>query len=583
MTNTMIRWTLLLLMACVCSAQSIDHVIFVIKENRSTDEMFGTFPGVQNYCQGGNSPKRCTNNQSMSCTTVGTHDVCGNAGWCQPIQCTTPNGPECSAGDTCPQITTGKCLKSTNCPSGTVNLLEQSPTVVTLDPAHGQGNFIAELNNGAMTWTWRSGTQGTAGLVNFLQPDIPYYWQLASTYGLADNHFSTMGGPSLPNHAYLFAASSGEWNGAILAKPGSNTDPGTIKGFTNSWTCGAKHTGSSAPYTYTGTMENTQASTGTNYYGGICTNHPTVACACYCKTGAKCGDSFNPAAGGKACTTDPGCTALADTCSTQYSIGGNAGAPCLGLTTIADQIEAGLGTGPSSWGYYSNNVSWTAPAYFQNIYFNPTRWASHIHQDTAFDTAVGNCTGMCSNNHSMSCTVDSQCGGTDTCIDSVGASNGGPSGSAACSLPKIAYVSPTLNGNSDHSGQGRMSTGEAWTQARLTKYFSNPYVYAHSIVLLTWDDWGGFYDHVPPPVQDNVPTLGFRVPLICIGPYCRNKVTHTEFEFASELKCIEDVFGLSSINSRDAGAIDACGGTGTLASNTDGMVDTSQTPIPPIR
>jgi hypothetical protein len=583
MKNAMIRWTLLIFMACQCSAQSIDHVIFVIKENRTMDEMFGTFPGVQNYCQGGNSPKRCTNNQSTSCTKIGTHDVCGQGGWCQPLQCTTPNGPECSAGDTCPQITTGKLT------SGTVNLQLQDPTLNCQDPSHVQSAFISELDKGLMAWpatcnkTQTNPACGSLCLTYFTSTQIPYYYQLASTYGLADNHFSMMGGPSLPNHAYLFAASSGEWNGALTTAIGSSTDPGTHGGFTSSWTCGAKHSGSSAPYTYLRTMGSTQASTGTDYYGGVCTNHQTTACTCVCKTGAKCSNTFNPAAGGKACTTDPGCTALGDTCSTQYSIGGTPGAPCLALTTIADQIEAVLGTDPTSWGYYSHNTGWNAAAYFQDIYFNPTRWANHVYQDTAFDTAVGNCSGMCSNSHPTSCTLDSQCGGTNTCIDSVGFDNGGPLGSTACTLPKIAYVSPTLGGNSDHAGQGTMSNGEAWTQARLANYFSNPYVYAHSIVLLTWDDWGGYYDHVPPPVQDDVPTLGFRVPLICIGPYCKNKVTHTQFEFASELKCIENIFGLSPINSRDAGAIDACAGTGTLASNTDGMVDTTQTRIPPIK
>jgi hypothetical protein len=583
MRDGMIRWTLLFCTASVCSAQSVDHVIFVIKENRSMDEMFGTFPGVQNFCQGGNSPKRCTNNQTTSCTVIGTHDVCGNAGWCQPLKCTTPNGPECSAADTCPQITTGKLT------SGTVNLQLQDATLNCQDPSHVQSAFIAELDKGLMAWpTTCNKTQanpacGSLCMNYFTSAQIPYYYQLASTFGLADNHFSTMGGPSMPNHAYLFAASSGEWNGVVSAVNGSSTDPGTHGGLTSSWTCGAKHSGSSAPYTYTGSMSSTQAATGTDYHGGVCTNHQTTACTCVCKTGVKCSNTFNPAAGGKACTTDPGCTALGDTCSTQYSIGGNPGAPCLTLTTIADQIEAVLGTDSSSWGYYSYNNGWNAAAYFQGLYFNPTRWANHVHQDTAFDTAVGSCTGMCSNNHSAACTLDSQCGGSNTCIDAVGVGNGGPPGATACTLPKVAYVSPTLLGDSDHGSEGPMTKGQAWTQARLANYFANPYVYAHSIVLLTWDDWGGYYDHVPPPVQDDVPTLGFRVPLICIGAYCKNQVTHTQFEFASELKCIENIFGLSSINSRDASAIDACAGTGTLSSNTDGMVDTSQTPIPPIQ
>jgi hypothetical protein len=267
---------------------------------------------------------------------------------------------------------------------------------------------------------------------------------------------------------------------------------------------------------------------------------------------------------------------LNDTCSTQQTIGGTSGAPCLTLTTIFDRIEAVLGTGPSSWAYYSLNSTWNGAAYFQNIYFDNTRWNNHIHQDTQFDTDAGNCTGMCSNNHATACSLDAQCGSGGTCIDS----DGTPPGSKMCTLPKVSYLSATPQNASDHDGQGPMHSGELWTQARLTAFFNSPYVYNHSVLLLTWDDWGGYWDHVTPPVEDNIPTLGFRVPLICVGPYCRNKITHTQFEFASVLKCMEGVFGLTNINSRDAGAIDVCAGTGTLANNTDGMVNLSQTPIP---
>ncbi|MGA9389709.1 MAG: alkaline phosphatase family protein [Candidatus Sulfotelmatobacter sp.] len=544
-----------LLLSLLCSAQSIDHFILVIKENRSTDELFGTFPGVQSYCSGGHSPLRCTTNQSTSCTTVGTHDVCANGGWCEPLQCTTPNGPECTTGDICPQITIGK---QSNTPT---NLNLQNSATTYSDISHSQASFIEQLSDGSMNWP------STVGLSYYDQTQIPYLYQLISTYGLADNHFSTMGGPSLPNHAYLFAAASNEISdNPTTTVAGSASNPGNHGGFYNSWTCGAAHSGSTPPYTYTGDMISTQASDGTQYYGGVCTSNKTVACTCKCLTGTKCS---RPAS----CSTDPGCTALSDTCSTNKSIGGNSGAPCLTLTTIADRIEAVLGSGPTSWGYFSNNngptnkPSWLAPAYFQNIYFNPTRWANHVYQDTAFDTVVAACTGMCSNNHANACTLDSQCGSGDTCIDS----DGTPADSRACTLPKVVYLSPTDQTLSEHPSYGTLASGVAWTQSRLNNYFTNPYIYAHSIVLLTWDDWGGFYDHVPPPTNDNLPTLGFRVPLICIGPYCKNTITHTQFEFASELKCIEDLFGLSFINSRDQDATDSCAGKWTLSSAADGQ------------
>ena len=59
-------------------------------------------------------------------------------------------------------------------------------------------------------------------------------------------------------------------------------------------------------------------------------------------------------------------------------------------------------------------------------------------------------------------------------------------------------------------------------------------------IFLTWDDYGGFYDHVPPPDVDRM-GFGFRVPLLVISPYAVNgKVSHQEGEFSSVIRFIED-------------------------------------------
>lgn len=554
-----------LLLASIARAQStITHVIYVIKENHSTDELFGTFPGVQNYCQGGNSPRRCTNNQTISCTGLGTHDVCGNGGWCEPIMCTTPNGPECSVGDSCPQITTYQS-------GGGTPLVLQDPLATYPDIGHARRNFVNQFQNGAMNGWPNTGGINSA-LTYFGVSQIPFYYQLANTYGLEDNHFSTLGGPSAPNHLYMFSASSSELSDNPASTQDGTGSPGENPLYTHPWTCGALHTGTSPPYLYIGTFPSTLASDGTRYYGGTCSNDRTIACRCTCPAGTTCNDTFNPTLGGSACTA-PKCASVGNLCDTSFSIGGMAGAPCPTITTIADVAEAN----GVSWGYYSGSPQWNAALYSQGIYFNPARLSAHVHPTTQFDTDVAACTGMCSNNHSKACSMNSQCG-AGSCIDS----DGSPPGSAACTLPKITYLSPAQAANSEHPQLGTMSAGENWTKSRLAPYFANSYVYQHSILLLTWDDWGGYYDHVPPPVQDGVPTLGFRVPLLCVGPYCRNKVTHTQMEFASALKCIEKIFRLPAINSRDAGATDACAGTGTLSNNTDGMVNLSQAPIPAI-
>ncbi|GAC1460819.1 MAG: hypothetical protein PVSMB1_11080 [Gemmatimonadaceae bacterium] len=75
-------------------------------------------------------------------------------------------------------------------------------------------------------------------------------------------------------------------------------------------------------------------------------------------------------------------------------------------------------------------------------------------------------------------------------------------------------------------------------------------------VFLTWDDFGGFYDHVPPPIVDNF-GFGPRVPLLIISPWVKaGYVEHNQVEFSSVLKTIEERFGLSPLTSRDANASD---------------------------
>jgi phospholipase C len=73
---------------------------------------------------------------------------------------------------------------------------------------------------------------------------------------------------------------------------------------------------------------------------------------------------------------------------------------------------------------------------------------------------------------------------------------------------------------------------------------------------VTWDDWGGWYDHVPPPQLDYM-GLGERVPLLVVSPFARvGYVSHTQHEFGSILRFIETTYGLPSLGTTDARADD---------------------------
>jgi phospholipase C len=101
---------------------------------------------------------------------------------------------------------------------------------------------------------------------------------------------------------------------------------------------------------------------------------------------------------------------------------------------------------------------------------------------------------------------------------------------------------------------------------------NSPY-WANTVIFLTWDDWGGWYDHVAPPID---PTYGyyeygFRVPLVVISAYAKPQyISHATHDFGSILKYIEENFGLSSI---------APGYADTRADDLSDCFDYSQTPL----
>jgi phospholipase C len=81
-----------------------------------------------------------------------------------------------------------------------------------------------------------------------------------------------------------------------------------------------------------------------------------------------------------------------------------------------------------------------------------------------------------------------------------------------------------------------------------SKYWKN------TAIFLTWDDFGGFYDHVAPPHIDEM-GLGPRMPLLIISPWAKQGfVDSTTYEFSSVLKFIETVYNLPTLTNRDAAA-----------------------------
>lgn len=125
------------------------------------------------------------------------------------------------------------------------------------------------------------------------------------------------------------------------------------------------------------------------------------------------------------------------------------------------------------------------------------------------------------------------------------------------SLASLAWVAPDDN-NSDHPAVTH-DLGPSWVASIVNAIGESSYWDSTAIVVL-WDDWGGFYDNEKPPFFDHWGGLGFRVPMIVISPYAREGrhgrgyVSHTQYEFGSILKFIENVWGLGQLGTTDTRA-----------------------------
>jgi len=119
---------------------------------------------------------------------------------------------------------------------------------------------------------------------------------------------------------------------------------------------------------------------------------------------------------------------------------------------------------------------------------------------------------------------------------------------AANRLAAVSWVVPDKR-NSDHPGTGS-NHGPSWV-AQIVNAIGATSAWQSTAIVVVCDDWGGFYDHVAPPQLD-YQGLGFRVPMLVISPYARQGyVSHTQYEFGSILKFVEDNWGLQRVGTSD--------------------------------
>jgi phospholipase C len=177
--------------------------------------------------------------------------------------------------------------------------------------------------------------------------------------------------------------------------------------------------------------------------------------------------------------------------------------PCSDVRVLPDELHAaGI-----SWKEYRGNTEWV----------QPLREVRHIRYSPMYDNVVRNSMFLKDLRHGR--------------------------------LPQVSWLTAPIR-LSDHPPHS-ICRGEDWSVGIMNAIMKSPYWNSTAIVL-TWDDFGGFYDHVPPPHLDAY-GLGPRVPAIVISPWAkRGFIDHDTMEFASVLKFIETIFRLPPLTERDA-------------------------------
>ena len=360
----------------------IKHVVFIVKENRSFDSMFGLFPGADGATTG-------------------------------------------RVGNTVVPLT-----------KGTDGRLPH-------DLSHDYTRALADWNGGKMNGFAYDANSRHWAYTELHPEQIPQYWHWAQQFVLADHFFTSVNGPSFPNHLYAIAAQSG--GSHDNPKRNLNDPRAKVSGLPKTWGCDAP---------------------------------PWVGVRI----------EFKPNQWKRV-------------------------PPCFDFTTEGDLLShKGI-----PWAFYAarpkeKGYVWSAYAAVRHIRNNTTSWLHHVFP-------------------------------VDTLLPDIRDGR----------LPPVTWITPRF-ALSEHP-EYNLCYGENWTTQVIDAIMRSP-MWKDTAIFLTWDDWGGFYDHVAPPQVDRF-GLGMRVPLLILSPYARQGyIDHDTGEFSSVLRFIEDNWGLPKIDRRDRSTTD---------------------------
>ncbi|MEW6058685.1 MAG: alkaline phosphatase family protein [Actinomycetota bacterium] len=400
-------------------ASPIEHVVFIVKENRTFNNYFATYPGAEGTTEGGT------------------------------IEC-TENG----------------------CEDGPVVQLEHAEDTQPHDLTHCFRCGLVAINDGRMNgFNWMNGVIPTtaekallyghdlSGYVYHDRDTLPSYWAYADRFVLADQFFTSMYGPTLPEHLYAVAAQANDIvdNKSTTDHPNSYCDDPT-----ESATRFEQHL-SAGEVRLIMQLEEEIARNGSNTWDL-----------------AKYWDSVRL---------------------------------CFDIKVLPDQLEeAGI-----SWKYYANENSW----------MNALQMIRHVRYSSMW----------------------SKVRPPEEFVQDVRDGE----------MAQVSWIIPSESYNEHPGGEKSVCAGENWTVHQVNTIMKSEY-WESTVIVVVWDDFGGFYDPVVPPHYD-IMGLGPRTPALIISPYTRQGdnpnggyVDHTVYEFSSVLAFIEQIFELEPMTERDADA-----------------------------
>ena len=386
----------------------IKHVIFLVKENHTFDNYFGKYPGADGATRG------------------------------KTVQCDNGYAP-------------GPTVK-----------LQPAPYEYPHDLGHAFVPGLTAIHGGAMDgFNCVAYGDDLTGYTQYDRSTLPAYWALADRFVLADQFFTSMYGPTFPEHLYTVAAQSYGIidNKTTVDTPGNYCDDPS------------EHTRRFPIEDLTARDTKTIMGLEDHFLDNAVNPYKIYAY-------------------------------WVDTPT------------CINIKVLPDQLEkAGI-----SWKYYAEPNQWmNALQAIKHVRFGPM-WDNVQDPSTILTDLRDN------------------------------------------QLPAVSWLIPPEGNANEHPGSGvNICIGENWTVRYLNAVFQSR-AWKSTAVVIVWDDFGGFYDHVVPPHYD-VMGLGPRTPALIISPYTvagenpdGGAIDSTVYEFSSVLRFIEDLHGLQPMTDRDAQA-----------------------------